>query len=109
MANTILKFRIAFYSLIKFFVILFAKTSEPTLPKTTGSNNITGTSTYNGVICVMICGIYHEYSGLCGDIVGKYNINDNDKNKYQTQVPYNIIICNNKVVLYILGNKRSRF
>ena len=29
----------------------------------------------------MVCVIYHEYSGLCGDIVGKYNINDNDKNK----------------------------
>ena len=89
-ANTILlKFRITFYTFITFFVIIFARSSEPTLPKTTGSNNITGTSTYNGVICVMICGIYHEYSGLCGDIVGKYNINDNDKNNIYGNDPIN--------------------
>ena len=77
----ILKFRITFYSLTKFFVIIFAKSSEPTLAKTAGSNNTTGNSTYNGVIYIMICGIYDEYSGLCGDIVGKYNNNDNNKNK----------------------------
>ena len=29
----------------------------------------------------MVCGIYHEYSGLCCDIVGKYNVNNNNKNK----------------------------
>ena len=77
----ILKFRITFYSLTKFFVIIFAKSSEPTLAKTAGSNNTTGNSTYNGVIYIMICGRYDEYSGLCGDIVGKYNNNDNNKNK----------------------------
>ena len=76
----LLKFRITFYSLTKFFVIIFAKSSEPTLAKTAGSNNTTGNSTYNGVIYIMICGIYDEYSGLCGDIVGKYNNNDNNKN-----------------------------